>query len=331
MTRRTLLATAAFASRSVSARSRSKLIKPRALKPGDVVGLITPAANPASPEAYTAIEENVKALGLEPRWGKSVRKFDTYLAGPPEVRIDDLHAMFSDPAVKAILTIRGGYGSPQLLDKIDYRLIRRNPKLFLGYSDITAMHLAIHQRTGLVTMHGPALTRRWPAFSEDHLRRALLDAKPLGTLKNPEGKPVRAIRGGRVTAPLVAGNLSLITNLMGTPFEIDCRGKILCIEDVGEDWYRIDRMLTQLKLAGKLDQAVGIVWGECQDCVSKTTPPYPESTAVDEILKTVKVPVLAGLLIGHTSEQLTLPQGVRATLDADAGTLTIDEPATVTG
>lgn len=315
------IATNAFGAR------RKKLIKPRALQAGDLVGLITPASNPASADSYPPIEENMKALGLRWRYGASVRKFDSYLAGPAAARIEDVHAMFRDPEVKAVLTIRGGYGSPQLLDGLDYGLIRKHPKIFLGYSDITAMHLGIHQRTGLVTMHGPALTKRWPPYSEEHLRRAMFETKPLGVLRNPEGKPVRAIRGGRVTAPLIAGNLSLITNLMGTPYEVDCRGKILCIEDVGEDWYRIDRMLTQLRLAGKLNEAAGIVWGECQDCVARTTPPHPEALAVDEILKTVRTPVLGGLLIGHTEEQLTLPQGVRATLDADAGTLTIEEPA----
>jgi muramoyltetrapeptide carboxypeptidase len=314
------------------AQSPKKLVKPAALKAGDVVGLVTPASNVVNNGDWARLEQSMKGLGLEFRYGRNVRR-KGYIAGTIEERIADLHDMFRDPAIKGIFAIRGGYGTPQLLDRIDYDLIKKNPKVFVGYSDITALHLAFHQKLGLVTFHGPTANAKFPPYSVTHLRKALFDPAPIGQVTNPSsGHALSAIRPGTGRGRIVAGNLSLITNLMGTPYEIDTRDKILLLEDVGEEAFRIDRMLTQMKLGGKLDRIAGVVWGECYNC--KPTPgvevPLTEREVIERILGGVGVPVLSGLTFGHTEDQLTLPQGVMATLGATAGTLTIEESALAT-
>jgi muramoyltetrapeptide carboxypeptidase len=248
--------------------------------------------------------------------------------------------MFGDPEVRAVFCIRGGFGSAHLLPGMDYPLIQRNPKIFLGYSDITAMHLAIHRRTGLVTFHGPVPLSRFTRYTQEHFRRALFGTKPLGTLTNPPDSDalrpahtLRVIRPGKARGALVGGNLTLISTTLGTPFEIDTRGKILFLEDVDEQPY-LDRMLTHLKLAGKLDAAAGIVFGECADCRPRDFKPSFESNfsvgeILDRTLGKLSVPVLGGLTIGHTDDQLTLPLGVTATLDAGQGHLVVEDAAAV--
>ncbi len=312
-----------------------EMILPGQLQAGDLVGLITPATYVTDPDRLALAERTLKYFGLRVRWGKNVGKRSGYFGSPLEERLDDLHSMFGDHDVKAIFAIRGGYGSEQLLDRVDYDLIRRNPKIFLGYSDITALHLAINKVAKLVTFHGPIALSGFTEYTQQHFRRALFDAKPIGVVTNPEEtrdlRPkhtLRAIRGGRATGPLIGGNLTLISTMMGTPYEIDTRGKILFLEDVDEEMQRIDRMLTQLRLARKLEEAAGIIFGECQDCGPREFKPTPESNyslgeVLDNILGNLKVPVLSGLTVGHTADQLTLPLGVMATLDANAGTLEI--------
>ena len=335
MTRRHLLAGSfltAFAQNSVP-----KLTRPRALRPGGTVGLITPSTYVSDPDRLALAERTLKYFDLKPKFGKNVRKRNGYLGGSIEERLEDLHAMFADRSVDAVFAIRGGYGSGQLLDRIDYDLLRKNPKIFLGFSDITAMHLAIQKRAGLVTFHGPVALSEFSDYTQKHFRRALFETAPLGALTNPpDSNPLRpshtlrAIRGGKARGALVGGNLTLISTTMGTPFEIDTRGRILLLEDIDEQPYSIDRMLTQLRLAGKLDSAAGLVFGECYLCRPRDYKPAFDSTlsfgeVLDEILGKLRIPVLSGLTFGHTDDQLTLPLGVMATLDADKGELVIEE------
>ncbi len=315
------------------------MMKPKVLKKGDTVGFVTPSTYVSSPDEIASALRTADYFGLKVKMGPNVRKRTGYVGGTIAERAADVNAMFADPEVKAIFAIRGGYGSAQILPELDYGLIARNPKIFQGYSDITAMHLAIHQKTGLVTFHGPVMLSGFTPYTIDHFRRALFSAKPIGAVTNPAesntmrpNHPLRTVRGGKARGPLIAGNLTLISTTMGTPYEIDTRGKILCIEDVGEEPYSMDRMLTQLRLAGKLEQAAGIVMGECARCTPREFRPGFDSTfslgeIVDDILGGLKIPVLAGLTFGHTADQLTLPQGCAAELDADRGTLTIEESA----
>lgn len=315
------------------------LIRPKALREGDTVGLVTPATFVADPDRIALALRTIEYFGLKPKLGRHVRKRSGYLGGTAEERAADLHEMFADPEVQGIFAIRGGYGAGHLLDKLDYGLIRKNPKVFLGYSDITTLHLAIHRHARLVTFHGPVVLARFTEYTQKAFRKALFDPRPLGELTNPDegGKlrpahTLRAIRSGKARGRLVGGNLSLISATLGTPYEIDTRGAIVFLEDVEEQPYAIDRMLTHLKLAGKLGQAAGIVFGECANCRPREYQPAFDSTfslgeVLDQILGGLSCPVLSGLTIGHTEDQLTLPLGVMASLDADRGTLTVEEPA----
>ncbi len=336
MTRRNLFQLAAGA--ALPGFAQSPLL-PEALREGDTVGLITPSAYVANPDAIALAERTIRYFKLNPLFGPNVRKKDGYVGGTVEQRVSDLHAMFQNPQVRAVFCIRGGFGTAHLLDSIDYDLIRRNPKIFLGYSDITALHLAIHRNTGLTTFHGPVVLSGFSPYTREHFRRALFETKPLGVLANPpdrdELRPshtTRTVRGGQARGALVGGNLTLISTTLGTPYEVDTRGRILFLEDVDEQPYSIDRMLTHLKLAGKLDAAAGIVFGECADCRPREFKPSFESTfslgeVLDRILGRLKIPVFTGLTIGHTTDQLTLPLGVMASLDAGKGTLTIETAA----
>ncbi len=322
-------------------RDAPALVRPRALREGDTVGLITPATYVSDPDRLALAVRTVEYFGLRAKMGRNVRKRSGYLGGSDQERLDDLHAMFRDPEVNGVFCIRGGYGSERLLDGIDYGLLRANPKVFLGYSDITALHLAIQKRAGLVTFHGPVLISGFSEYTQKAFRRALFDARPLGPLTNPPetnalrpSHTLRTVRPGRARGRLTGGNLTLVTSTLGTPYEIDTRGRILFLEDVDEQPYGLDRMLTQLRLAGKLSAAAGIGFGECSNCGPREFRPAFESTfsvgeVVDQILGGLPIPVLAGLTIGHTDDQLTLPLGVDATLDADRGELTIEQAGVV--
>jgi muramoyltetrapeptide carboxypeptidase len=339
MTRRKLLHTATAA--PLAAAQAARLLRARVLRPGDTVALVTPSTYVSDPDRLELARRTIEFLGLKYKLGRNVGKRSGYLGGSIRQRLDDLHAAFADPEVKAIFAIRGGYGAAQLLDGIDYNLIRRNPKLLAGYSDITALHLAIHRATGLVTFHGPVTLSRFNDFTLEQFKKAIFSAAPLGRLANPPEpntlRPrhlTRAIRPGTARGRLTGGNLSLVASLMGTPWEIETEGKILFLEDVDEQPYSMDRMLTQLRLAGKLRGIAGLIIGECNNCRPREFQPSFESTfslgeVLDEILGGLRVPVLSGLAIGHTDDQLTLPLGVMATLDASAATLTIEESALV--
>ena len=314
----------------------AKPVLPPRLQPGDTVGLITPSSYVSDPDELAFAKRFCEFFELKWKLGANVGQRFGYLAGTPRQRLDDLHAMFSDSGVRGVFCVRGGYGSAQLLDRIDYALIRDHPKVFLGYSDITALHTAIGQRTGLVTFHGPVSLSHLTEWSQQHLRAALFAGDPIGAVTNPpESNPLRAshtmrtVRGGRAAGALAGGNLTLLSTTLGTPYAIETAGRILLIEDIGEDIYRIDRMLTQLRLAGKLQSAAGIVVGECKDC----PPPGRDSAfslgeVIDNLLGDLGIPVLYGLSFGHTADQVTLPLGVSATLDADLQNLTIAQPAT---
>jgi muramoyltetrapeptide carboxypeptidase len=317
------------------------LIRPKALRQGDTVGVITPSTPVVDPDRLALVARTLQHFGLRAKVGKNVGRHSVDYAAFVNERLDDLHAMFRDKEVSAVFALRGGYGAGQLLDRIDYDLIRRNPKIFLGFSDITALHLAIHRHSRLVTFHGPVVLSSFPAYTQQYFRKALFETAPIGKVTNPPETgdlrlhhPLRTIRPGMASGALIGGNLSLITATLGTPYEIETRGRLLFIEDVGEEAYRLDRMLTQLRLAGKFEGVAGVIFGECDGCgPSDYKPsfasPYSVGETVDNILGQLKVPVLSGLTIGHTADQLTLPLGVMATLDADGGTLEIKEAGVV--
>jgi len=304
--------------------------KPPCLRPGARVALIAPAG-PVSEERLQKALANLSEQGYQVREGAALRQRYGYLAGEDTERLKDLHWAFADPEVDAIWCVRGGYGATRLLPQVDFRLIARHPKPFIGYSDITALHLAIGQRTGMVTFHAPGASADFPPFALDHLRAVLVEPRVPHVLppSAETGSPAPAtLRPGKATGPLVGGNLTLLAALVGTPFQPSFRNKIAFIEDVGEEPYRIDRLLTQLLQTTDLSKAAGIALGTFIDCHPKT----PEfSLSLLETLRLclsgLNMPIAYGLPFGHMPAQATLPYGIRAELDADALTLTLLESA----
>ncbi len=278
-------------------------------------------------------------LGLKSKLGRNVKARHGYMAGTEKERLEDLHAMFADKSVNAVFCLEGGYGTERLLPGLDTELIRRNPKILLGYSDITGLHLAITKKAGVVTFHGPVAASKLPAWTLASLRKALFDPQPIGELTNPPEDdafspafPLHTVTAGRARGTTAGGNLTLVATTMGTPWEIDAKGKILFLEDTGEAPYRVDRMLTQLKLAGKFADCAGVVWGTCTECDpsrSGFSINLSMTDLLDEILGDIGKPVLSGLVFGHTKEKSTVPLGVEAELDAGAKKVTIVESATV--
>lgn len=329
------MAAAGLGAAAPAARGRRPAVKPRRLSPGDTVGMVLPASMAFEASTVEIGREQLEAIGFRVKLGTHVRGRHGYFAGTDRERAADLAAMFADETVAGIFCYSGGWGSPRLLPLLDFDLIRRHPKVLVGYSDVTALLNAIHQETGLVTFHGPMAGSDWKPWTVEQLRRVVTSAAPAGTLANPPKEDDElvnrafrtvTIRGGRARGPLVGGNLTLLATLMGTPWEVETAGAILLIEDVDEELYRIDRMLTQLVLGGKLDGVAGVVFGYCTEC-GVAGPSFSLEEILNERLASLGVPVLKGLAFGHIPKMLTLPIGLAATLDADAGTLRLDEAA----
>jgi len=315
----------------------AEVVKPRKLGPGSRVGMVLPASQAFEQSEIEVARRQLAAIGFEVVVGAHARSRWGYFAGTDKERAADVNAMFADESIDGLYCYTGGWGTPRILPLLDYDLIARHPKALIGYSDITALLNTIHQRTGLVTFHGPLGVSAIDPWSLEQLERVLFSTEPIGVLTNPPKKEdelvdhdyrLLTIRGGRATGRLVGGNLTMLAALMGTPFEVDTTGGILLVEDIHEAYYRIDRMLTQLAQGGKLASLAGVVFGYCTDC-----PTDAPSFSLEEILRQhfepLGVPVLAGLAFGHLKKKLTLPIGLPATLDADAGTLTIGEAAVV--
>jgi len=313
-------------------------IIPDRLNYGDTIGVIAPASAPPDPKNIDRSVAALKRLGFKPKLAPNVRKRWGFLAGNDRDRVGDLMRMFTDRKVKAIICMRGGYGTARLLPLLDYRAIRANPKIFLGYSDITSLHCAFLVKSNLVSFHGPMLNSDFikqdlPDFTLQSFLKTLMQPSAPGSIR--EGyrqKTLTILRGGKASGPLIGGNITLLCAALGTPYQPSFRNCILFFEDLNEAPYRFDRMLTQLLNAGLLQQVAGIAIGinaNCKDPKAKGAKEYRQTLedVFDERLLSLKVPIVAGLPFGHIPLNATLPVGVRATLDAFKGDLTIDEPA----
>ena len=287
---------------------------------GAKVALVAPSGIITDSAQIERAQENARSLGWEPVLGANVSRFHGYLAGTDEERAGDLnHAIRSDD-IDAIWCIRGGYGAMRLLRVIDYRALKSNPRPVLGFSDITAIHSAIHRECGIVSFHGPTARGELSAFSRDSLERALVDqADSCGIAPGS-----RVLRAGKARGRLAGGNLALVASLMGTPWAIDFDGAILILEDIDEACYRVDRMMRQLLLAGALSRCVAIVAGDFRPPQGE---PAEQNRAIDDVLMEVAeeagIPCLAGAPFGHIREQWTLPLGAIAELDTDEMSLRV--------
>ena len=307
------------------------IIKPRTLKKGDTIGIIAPASPPSSPEKITKGAEYLEQLGYRVKLGKNVEKVYGYLAGTDQERADDVNEMFADKNVKAIIAVRGGYGTPRILPLINYSLVKKNPKILIGYSDLTALQLAIFKKTGLVTFSGPMsgveMFKGIDPFTEEHFWACITSTKKIGSVKNPPGKKIQTIVEGKASGILLGGNLSLIISLAGSKYLPSFKKSLLFIEEIEEECYRFDRMMNQLRITNILDDTNGIIMCELTDVkASDTTKPFLSAEQVmNDYLLQLKKPVVSGLAYGHVSQKLTIPIGIRATLDTAKNSLVFME------
>jgi muramoyltetrapeptide carboxypeptidase len=313
-------------------------IKPPRLNPDDYVGIVAPASPPLRAESFDHSRTFLQGLGYRTKLGAHVHKRAGFLAGTDQERAADLMQMFQDTAVRAIFCIRGGYGTARLLPLLDYAIIRANPKILVGFSDVTSLHCALLKKANLISFHGPMLSSnlldpKLPAYTLQTLLRNLTRSEPPGGICDKRaGKSVSIMRRGKISGELLGGNLAVLTTILGTPYQPSFRGKILFFEELNEAPYRVDRFLTHLLNCGVLREVAGIAVGATNNCEE------PRSKKKEEVRQTIgdvlkdrllplKVPVVLGLPFGHICHNATLPQGVRATLDGVNGDLLIDEPA----
>ena len=317
--------------------SPKTIIKPPSLKPGDTVGLINPASF-ISPENIEEVKQTLTSLGLNFKLGAHIFDRYGYLAGRDIDRAADVNAMFADRSVRGIITMRGGWGCNRILPLINYKLIRNNPKIIMGYSDITSLLLAIYGLSGVVTFHGPVGTSTWNQFTVDYVKRILFNGEAVAMQNSLNAGeditatpvPVETIFPGKARGKLVGGNLSVLAAMVGSAYLPSWKQTILFVEEINEEVYRIDRMLTQLKLAGILDQISGFVFGQCTKC----DPEHPEKSltlaqVLQEHILPLRIPAWYGSMIGHIKDKFTLPVGVEVEIDASTGTIQMLESATV--
>jgi muramoyltetrapeptide carboxypeptidase len=312
-----------------------KIAKPKKLKKGDVIGIISPAS---LPEDLSKIEKGVnylESLGYRVEVGENITKTHGYLAGTDEERLKDLHSMFKNKNVKAIISVRGGYGSGRLLDKINYGLIKRNPKIFVGYSDITALQMAFLKKTGLVTFAGPMLAvdfwkENVNTFTEEFFWKMVTSTKKIGKLINPDNETFYTLTKGRGEGSLIGGNLSLLTSLLGTPYQANLKNAILLLEEIGEEPHKIDRMFYQLKYAtNNFKDIKGIIIGRFVDCYikDKSSPSLTLNDVISDYFGNLKVPVIYNVKHGHIEQNLTIPWGLKTKMNSSRNFIEIGESA----
>jgi muramoyltetrapeptide carboxypeptidase len=310
------------------------LKKPEPLKPGDRVALAAPSS-PVSPLVLETSIASINFLGLEPVIMPSCHMRHGYLSAPDRQRADDINKAFADPSIKGIFCLRGGFGATRLLPLLDYPMIRQTPKAFIGYSDITALHTAFNQLCGFITFHGPMPNTsysRMASYSLDSLKQNLFSSRPPGMVINPDCQPLKAVYPGTAQGMITGGNLSLLQGTLGSPYEVDTKGKILFLEDVGERPYRLDKALTALSLAGKFRDCAGVILGtftECEEPAADTVPPNTRITGssltireiIDEVIRPWGKPTISNFRAGHVDPQSTIPLGIEACFDTSSMSL----------
>jgi muramoyltetrapeptide carboxypeptidase len=310
--------------------------KARPLRPGSLIAVPTPASPLLDLRYLESGFAWLEAEGFRVRLTEHANAGTSFKAGPPELRASDLHDAFADSEVDAVCPLAGGHAAAAVLPHLDYELIAANPKPFVAFSELTVLHAALNGRAGIVTFYGPVVSALGvlPDWTRQGWLRAVTTTEPLGVV-DPDGPPARTVVPGVAEGELVGGTLSLVDTVLGTPWEIDTRGKILLLEDVDEEPPRVDRFLTHLHNAGKLAECAGIWLGDFKRCVSREQWPLWEGHTltveelIEELIVPLGVPAMHGLRVGHGREVVTVPLGVRARLDADAGRLEILEAALV--
>jgi muramoyltetrapeptide carboxypeptidase len=309
------------------------IIKPKKLNNNDVIGIIAPGS---SPDDHSRIEKGVRYLekrGYRTQLGKNIGKTHGYLAGTDSERLSDLHQMFGDKNVKAIFCLRGGYGAFRLLDKINYKLIKDNPKIFVGYSEITSLQNAFLQKASLVTFAGPMVAVDFyedvSPYTEENFWAMITSNKKFGKIKYPQDEKLPSLVKGSASGRLIGGNLAVFASLIGTEYLPNISGNILLIEDIGELPYKVDRMLNQLKFANIFKKAKGIILGRFVDCYehdpNKKTLTLGE--VIDNYIGSLKIPSIYTFPHGHIKDFITMPMGIKIKLNASRGIVEFEESA----
>jgi len=311
---------------------------PQRLMPGDTVGLVAPASAPRDPKAVDLAVAALEKMGFPVRLGRHTRDRHGFIAGQDRERAADVMAAFMDGKVRGIICLRGGYGTARMASLLDYQVIRENPKVFAGYSDVTFLHCALLKKSRLLSFHSPMAASEFihddfPEFSRASFMNLVTRTEPYGSIcRGYEGGTVSILAPGSVSGELIGGNLTVLCTTIGTEFEPSFRGKILFLEDLDEKPYRVDRMLTHLLNAGILGLVAGIAIGLCKNCEDPEAKPGGEfRQSLDDVfrerLQPLGIPVVTGLPFGHGKYNATLPVGGRATLDAVNGDLVLTSAA----
>ena len=305
--------------------------KPKGLRRGDLIGLVTPASTATDPARIERGVQYLERLGYHVLLAPNANRMRGYLAGTDEERASDINSLFANPEVSAVFCIRGGYGSPRILSLLDYRLIARNPKIFVGYSDITAMQLAFWKKCRLVTFQGPMVSSDFgetvDPYAEEWFWKTITSTKAIGRLDI--GSDSKTLRPGKARGRLLGGNFALLAALLGTKYQPDFTGSLLFLEDTDEEPYRIDRMFTHVRHASILDHSKALILGQFSnsDPSDPTKPSLTLAEVLDDATSWTEIPVLANLPFGHIPRKLTIPLGVNARLDAGGRTLDLTESA----
>jgi muramoyltetrapeptide carboxypeptidase len=297
------------------------MIKPNKLNIGDKVAVVAPSS-PASKSQLASVEINMKQLGLNYEMLPSCYESHGHFSGTDDIRAKDINEAFSNDKYKGIICLKGGYGTPRILPLLDYELIKKNPKVFLGYSDITGLHMVLNNKCDLVTFHGPmASSSIKDDYTLNFIKRAIMIDEAIGIYNNENNEKLVSLVDGYCEGELIGGNLSLLVSTLGSPFEIDTKGKILFIEEVSESNYRIDRMLTSLMLAGKFKDCSGVILGSFSNCHPEEVKGKKQDldlvTIFNEIISPFNKPIVMNFIAGHVYPQPTLPFGTKVILDTN--------------
>ena len=302
------------------------IVKPNKLLPGDCIGIAAPSSPFKKDDFFQGIEI-LEAMGFSVRISDNLFSRKGYLAGSDFHRAKQLHGLFADNSIKAIICARGGFGALRILPLLDYELIRNNPKIFIGFSDITALLYSFYKKSGLSVLHAPVVTS-FKYINKKSLESLILAVSSGSEIEIQADNPF-VIKHGRASGIVIGGNLSVICHLMGTPFELEFAGHILIIEDIGEPSYKIDRMLTQMKIAGCFKGLAGVALGSFLNSDDNAGKLYEIYKIVKNIFNDYSIPVMAGFDVGHGACNLSVPIGIKATLDTKKGILSFHEPLTL--
>jgi muramoyltetrapeptide carboxypeptidase len=310
-------------------------LRPKALRRGEVIGLVAPAGALWRPDRVEGCVRYLEGQGYRVEVGAHALGNDGAFSGTDDERLCDLNGMLRDPRIRAILALRGGYGTPRLLDRIDYAAVRRDPKIVVGYSDITALQMALYRKTGLVSFSGPLGAVEFASapdpVTEESFWRLVTSRRTRGRLPLPDDEPLVTRQKGLGEGPLLGGCLSLVVALLGTPFSPDYRGAVVALEDVHEQFHRIDRMMTQLRLAGVLGRATGLLLGRfTHSTAADLAHPFHDLEAIwRSVLHGVQAPILEGFPYGHVPRKVTLPWGIPVRVDGKKQAVSLLESAVV--